>query len=291
VLDAGDGFVSYLWQDNSSGQLQVIETAGTYSVTAIDQYGCTVSDAIEIVQYPYPVVSLGDDKEICTGDTVVLNAPDGDYTYYWNGQPGDQHYTVSGSGIYTLTVANLCDSVSDQIQVTEVPVPEVYLGEDEVIFPGQTIELDAGEGHDSFIWQDGSTQRYFVVTENNINPDNPYYYVEVSEGICKSSDTIKIELFQVWVPKVITPNGDSKNDLFQPDPEKWQGINKHRMTVFNRWGEQVWDSEDFPSGWDGKQNGNYVAEGTYFWILDVYYGSEDIKQTLKGSLTVLGSNN
>jgi hypothetical protein len=63
------------------------------------------------------------------------------------------------------------------------------------------------------------------------------------------------------------------------------------MIVFNRWGEKVWESEDFPAGWDGKQNGQYVAEGTYYWILDVYFGPDDIKQTLKGSLTVLGINN
>jgi gliding motility-associated-like protein len=289
ILDAGEGFVSYLWLNNITTQTQIVKTAGTYGVTVLDEFGCPANDAIEIALYPYPSANLGEDKEICTGDELILMAPEGDFTYYWNGQPGDQNFTVTVSGNYTLTVVNLCDSVTDDIQVTVSPVPEVYLGEDEVIFPGQTIELDAGEGRDSILWQDGSGGQYFVVTENNIDPDNPYYYVEVTEGICKSSDTIKIELFEVWVPKVITPNGDSYNERFEPDPERWQGINRHRIIVFNRWGEQVWESEDFPSGWDGKQNGRYVAEGTYFWVLDVYYGSKDIKQTLKGSLTILGT--
>ncbi len=63
------------------------------------------------------------------------------------------------------------------------------------------------------------------------------------------------------------------------------------MMVFNRWGEKVWESSDFPSGWDGKQNGRYVAEGTYFWVLEVYYGTDNIKKVYKGSLTVLGTNN
>ncbi|MBL7104191.1 MAG: hypothetical protein ISS18_15600, partial [Bacteroidales bacterium] len=43
-------------------------------------------------------------------------------------------------------------------------------------------------------------------------------------------------------------------------------------------------------GWDGKRNGKYVAEGTYFWILDVYYGSKNIKKVYKGSLTILDTN-
>jgi gliding motility-associated-like protein len=289
ILDAGEGFVSYLWLNNINTQTQIVKTAGTYGVTVLDEFGCSASDAIEIALYPYPSANLGEDKEICTGEELILMAPEGDFTYYWNGQPGDQNYTVTVSGNYTLTVVNICDSVTDDIQVTVSPYPEVYLGEDEVIFPGQTIELDAGEGHDSIFWQDGSGDRYFVVTENNIDPDNPFYWVAVTEGICTSYDSIKIELFEVWVPKVITPNGDSYNERFEPDPERWQGINRHRIIVFNRWGEQVWESEDFPSGWDGKQNGRYVAEGTYFWVLDVYYGSKEIKQSLKGSLTILGT--
>ena len=291
ILDAGQGFISYLWQNNSTAQTQVVKTAGTYSVTVEDEFGCMASDEIEISQYPYPSVNLGEDTEICTGGELTLTAPEGDYTYYWNGQQGGQSYTVTTSGNYTLTVVNPCDSVTDDIQVTEIPLPEVYLGEDEVILPGETIELDAGAGTNyTYLWQDGSQGQYFIVTENNIDPNDPYYYVQVAEGNCKSSDTIKIELFEVWVPQVITPNGDTKNDLFQPDLTKWQGIHRHRMVVFNRWGEQVWESEDFPSGWDGKQNGRPVADGTYYWILDVYYGTQDIKQTLKGSLTVLGTN-
>ncbi|MEZ5146382.1 MAG: gliding motility-associated C-terminal domain-containing protein [Bacteroidales bacterium] len=34
------------------------------------------------------------------------------------------------------------------------------------------------------------------------------------------------------------------------------GADSHTIMVFNRWGEKVWESNDFTSGWDGKQNGN-----------------------------------
>jgi gliding motility-associated-like protein len=290
VLDGGPGFVSYLWMPvNSTNQSIVVKTDTTYTLTVFDAFGCEATDEILISLYPFPNADLGGDKEICTGDTLMLSGPDGDFTYYWNGQPGGQNYIVYDSGNYTLSVVNLCDSVSDVIQVTENEVPEVFLGLDEVIIPGQSIELDAGEGHDQYLWQDGATGQFYTVSESNIDPEKPYYYVDVYEGMCKNSDTIKIELFKVWVPNVITPNGDEFNNLFQPDPEKWQAVKKHKMTVFNRWGEVVWESEDFPSGWDGKQNGKYVAEGSYFWILDAYYGNDNIKRTFKGSLTVLGT--
>ncbi len=139
-----------------------------------------------------------------------------------------------------------------------------------------------------YLWQDNtSTEQFYEVSEDSINAYNSLFYVKVYEGMCWGSDTIRIEMFEVWVPSVITPNGDEYNAIFKPDPERWQAVKRHRITVFNRWGELVWESEDFPSGWDGKRNGRYVAEGTYFWILDAYYGSKDVKKSLRGTLTIL----
>jgi gliding motility-associated-like protein len=290
ILDAGEGFVSYLWQDNTTEQTYTVSLPGTYSVTITDDYGCESSDDVIYSYYPYPNPNLGPDQIICEGETTILQAPEGEYIYYWNGIAGEQTYEVSTAGQYLLSMVNPCDSVSDDIEVSVEALPEVNLGEDNVLFPGETIELDAGSGYDAYQWQDGSGGQYFMVTENNINTSDPYYYVEVTEGTCKNSDTIMIELYQIWVPKVITPNGDGDNDMFRADPESWSGVNQHTMQVFNRWGEKVWETTDFETGWDGKQNGKNVSEGTYFWILEVYYGNDNAKQVLKGSLTVLGSS-
>ena len=290
ILDAGEGFITYLWQDNTAGQTYTVTIPGTYGVTVEDEYGCTSSDEVVCSYYPYPSPDLGADQTICEGETLLLQAPEGEYVYYWNGTAGDQNYEVSSAGQYTLTMVNPCDSVSDEIEVTVDPLPEVNLGEDKVLLPGETIELDAGEGFDEYLWQDGSGGQYYIITENNIDPVNPYYYVEVTEGNCKGSDTIMVDLFRVWVPNVMTPNGDGENDTFRADAESWSGVNRHTMMVFNRWGEKVWESNDFAAGWNGMRNGKPVAEGTYFWILEVYYGSNNIRQVLKGSLTVIGSN-
>ncbi|MCD4732399.1 MAG: gliding motility-associated C-terminal domain-containing protein [Bacteroidales bacterium] len=93
------------------------------------------------------------------------------------------------------------------------------------------------------------------------------------------------------IPMVITPNGDGANDTFKPG-DGWSAINNHKIIVFNRWGEKVWESSDFTSGWDGKnKNGNYVTDGTYFWVLEVLYGPDNVKRVYKGSLTVFGTSN
>ncbi|MCD4731361.1 MAG: gliding motility-associated C-terminal domain-containing protein [Bacteroidales bacterium] len=291
TLDAGENYMAYLWQDNTTEQIYTVMESGTFWVEVVDEYGCEGGDEINYELYPIPTANLGPDQEVCEGEILLLQGPEGDYIYYWNGVPGPPTYEVTTTGQVTLSVVNPCDSISDQVQILVTPLPKIYLGKDDVLFPGQTIELDAGLGFDEYLWQDGSGGQYFMITENNINVNDPYYYVEVSEGLCKNSDTILIELYQIWVPKVITPNGDGNNDLFRADPERWSGVNQHTIMVFNRWGEKVWESTDFETGWDGKQNGRCVAEGTYFWVLEVYYGSDNVKQVLKGSLTVIGSGN
>ncbi len=134
---------------------------------------------------------------------------------------------------------------------------------------------------------DGATDRYYNVSYDNYN--DSVYTVEVWDEHCKNSATVIIEIFNVEVPSVITPNGDGYNDTFRPG-EGWSGINTHKMLIVNRWGGKVWESSDFQSGWDGKVNGSPVAAGTYFWVLEVTYGPNNEKKTYKGSLTVLGTN-
>ncbi|MCB2219376.1 MAG: gliding motility-associated C-terminal domain-containing protein [Bacteroidetes bacterium] len=289
LLDAGSEYIEYQWQDGQEEQFYTVISGGTYSVNVVDQYGCQGFGEITVNEKAKPTAGLGDDKKLCEGETLVLEAPSGDFQYFWNGVDGTDTYVVSSEGLVSLEVTNECGTAVDEVFVSYAPIPAVNLGEDQVLVDGQSIVLNAGEGFDSYLWQDGTMGQFYEVNAGSLDPSNPNYFVEVSKDGCSNSDTTKIILFEVWVPRVITPNSDQKNDLFQPDLERWQGINKHHIEVFNRWGEKVWESEQFEEGWDGTRNGKTVADGTYYWVLEVYYGSNNIKQTVKGSLTVLGS--
>ena len=65
----------------------------------------------------------------------------------------------------------------------------------------------------------------------------------------------------LFIPNVITPNGDGKNDVFYiPGLSKYPGS---QLYIYNRWGNQVYQSKDYDNQW----NGNGLNEGTYFYIL------------------------
>jgi len=147
--------------------------------------------------------------------------------------------------------------------------------------------LDAGT-FQTYQWNNDPdlNSQYYSVTFDDINVKDSIW-VMVFNGFCENKDDIIIEILNVKVPNVFTPNGDGYNDKFQPIDDL-TGISNHKVMVFNRWGESIWESSNFNEGWDGKRNGQPVSDGTYYWILEVWYGKEDMKKIYKGSLTVLG---
>ena len=72
------------------------------------------------------------------------------------------------------------------------------------------------------------------------------------------------------LPNVFSPNSDGINDLYRPFRTSY--VERVEMTIFNRWGVQVYYTEDPDINWDGKVNetDRLVAPGVYYYICDVY---------------------
>ncbi len=85
--------------------------------------------------------------------------------------------------------------------------------------------------------------------------------------------TIKIEGgFDCKVPNVITPNEDEINDmLFIPCLENYPNT---KLAIFNRWGDQVYESDNYQNDWEGTYNGNPVPDGTFYYIMILPTGDE-----------------
>ncbi|MEZ5196475.1 MAG: gliding motility-associated C-terminal domain-containing protein [Bacteroidales bacterium] len=290
TIDAGYGFDFYTWSNGDYGVQSIDVTEGNkyYSVDVNYFYGCPSSDSVYVSELPKPEAVISGADQICSGDTLFLTAPTGPFIYSWNGGPlSDQaSYLVQQGGDYTLTMSNACGQSNDEVYIQENPLPQPDLGPDVLLFPDESITLTPGN-FTTYLWQDGSNQSSYAVSYGDISVLDTVW-VEVFDGLCKNTDKIKVEVFNVEIPNAITPNGDSYNDRFEPT-SPLTGVNNHTMTVFNRWGQIVWESNNFADGWDGKQNGRYVDEGTYFWILEVNYGNDNIKKIYKGSLTILGT--
>ncbi len=89
---------------------------------------------------------------------------------------------------------------------------------------------------------------------------------DFSNIVCVSIDSCSL----YSLPNVFTPNGDGFNDYFVPFP--YTSVDKIDIKVFNRWGSQVYETNDPEIKWDGKneQTNRECTEGVYFYVCEVY---------------------
>jgi hypothetical protein len=217
TLDAGAGFVSYLWSDGSTAQTLPVDGAAlgsglfTYTVTVTDTNGCADTDTVLVQVLTPPVVSLGADTAICQTQSVTLNA--GSFsTYLWQDGSTAQTYLVDASivgvgvGTYSVTVTdNIGCEGSDTIQVEVLGDIVVTLGTDTSICYDDSITLDPG-AFSSYVWQDGSTASTFGVSGVSAGAGTGTYSVTVADANgCTGSDTVDVTVFDTFTVSISGP--------------------------------------------------------------------------------------
>lgn len=123
VLDAGNPGFTYLWSTGATTQTLNVVQAGTYIVT-VTNGTCSTKDTIVVSFKALPVVNLGADLNICTSDTVTLDAGNTGSTYLWSTGATTKTIRVSKAGTYSVEVTNAggCKS-TDAVVVTNKPEP------------------------------------------------------------------------------------------------------------------------------------------------------------------------
>jgi len=274
-----------LWSNGATTQSINITTSGSYTVQATNAYGClSIPSLATVVSVTaLPLISASNNGPVCTGNALNLTGgPAGMTIYYWTG-PDDftsliQNPSVSDSatldmaGLYTLTVADVngCTNIATQsIIVNETPV--AVAGPDQNLkFNFETqmnAELSASETGD---WSLISGTGHFSdihspttrVTELSAG-ENKFLW-KVLNGNCEDTAEVKITVHDLFVPSVITPNGDGKNDYFKIS--EFSG--KAELIIFNRWGNEEYTNANYLNDWDGRNNkGAELPADTYFYIL------------------------
>lgn len=148
VFDAGSGFTTYLWSDNSNGQLLSTSEPGLYWLLATDQCGIEYQDTVAVLLDPGTVLNFGPDQEICQSETVTLSASGFDAyqwspTTYLNGCNDCASVTIQpDSSITYYIIGNTvegCYSV-DTVQITVLDT--VFQQIDTLICDGSTLIFD-----------------------------------------------------------------------------------------------------------------------------------------------------
>ncbi len=272
TLNAGAGDF-YLWNDSSTAQTLDVTATGTYAVT-VTTAGCEGTDEIYIIFNPLPVVNLGADTSACEGETVILDAGAG-YIYEWSDGSTNQKLYVTETGIYTVTVTDICGFARDTIEIIINPLPAVDLGPDTSMYSDSTLILEANNPGANYIWSTGETTQTIIVTEQGT------YSVTVTDNNgCSNTAEIKITVKEPEKPEIIiynvfTPNDDNINDTWSI--KNIEFYKDSYIEVCNRNGNLVFSAENYQNDWDGKYNNKELPAATYYYIIDLGDGSDVFK--------------
>jgi len=288
---------SYVWDHGVTGNLFVANPSETrtYTVTVTDSVGCVGYDSITVYVQPKPELAiLADDTSGCAPFCAKLNSEaDAAITYVWTIADSIQFNTASAlpcfdqPGLYPVHLM-IKDSVgctaqllwSELIRVYPTPVADFEAIPTETTLDQPLINFTSeSQGANSYNYYFGDPSESSVMMPNAAFSYKDTGSFEVllrvgNEFGCtdQAVQTIHIGGFRAfYVPTAFTPNEDGINDVFMP---KSSGFAKEgfEMRIFDRWGKEVFYSNDWEKGWDGTIDGRavpidmYVCKIRYFDI-------------------------
>ena len=267
----------------------------------------TYTDTIRAFQTPHPVITTS--SLLCTGLIQFngsLTAPQLDtITWAWNfgnnQQSSLQNPAVTMTpGTYTVTLQTSTSFGCQADTNTSVTIfgPPTIKGPPEVTTPvGMPVTLPITYGADvvSYAWTPSTNLDCPTCPDPvaTVVFSTEYYVTATDKNSCIATDSIFVKTIcnsqNYFLPNTFSPNGDGINDDFYPRGTSIYNVRS--LTVFNRWGQMVFQRRDFPAnaanmGWDGTFGGKPAPADAYVYIVEVVCDNSQVV-AIHGSVTLV----
>lgn len=201
AIQTGVAGAQYLWNTGDTTPLIFAQFPGTYILTVTNSCGTDTDTTIVNDLGSAPVVDLGSDQALCSGDTIIIS-PGISGNYLWNDGSTATSYQISMGGTISLSIQNNCGTDTDSMFVDQIlPLPLPDLGPDVSLCVGDSVILHPGWTDVAFLWQDGSTDTTYIATSSEM------IVLTISNDCEVRSDTLFVEAVSS------TPNLDLGPDL------------------------------------------------------------------------------
>ena len=177
------GASTYVWSNGATGSTNIVNTAGTYTVTGTDANGCTNTDSIVVSTDTLPNIVISGNTSFCADSSTTLTASGAD-AYKWNTGSVVADITVNTANTYTVTGTdgNNCQGRATVTTVV-LPLPTPVITGDTVICSYDTTILIAGGGIE-YVWSTGDISNQIQVA------DAGTYSVTVTDSYGCSASTV-----------------------------------------------------------------------------------------------------
>ena len=310
---------SYTWSPaGANDTLQTLNVAPTvatdYTITVEDLCGQIEDTTIHVGINPDPYVNPFGPFEGCAPDTLAFDIsadiPAG-YTITWdlgngavvtNSNPTNVIYPDPGTYDFDITVVSDSGCVYNvnmpgMVTIYEPPVPGFYFDphSPSVLEPSvQIIDISENAVQYTYTFEGFGTsseaEPYVTFPVEEETTIIVCQQIVSAEG-CPAEICIPLDIHEeilFYVPNVVTPDGDLFNEEFFPVFTSGVDPYEYHLTIFNRWGEIVFESYDYNYGWNCHYgDGGLVQDGVYIWQIEFGEKLSDKKQTHRGHVTVL----
>ena len=306
-INAGGDSPAFVSSSLKNGDI-ITCTVTRYGSCTVDSIAQSNSVSVRVKNISIPQISISAMPDpVCSGDTVVFTASVvnavSNMQYQWelNGNPvgaNDSVFTISklkdGDEIYcNLTASDSGCSVnpilSNQIVETVFSVPHVSITGDSIISKGSSASIVAtvtGSGN-NISWNASP----YLSDVNILNPVatppssmNFTLQVTTPDGCVVDKSFYVTVLTKISIPNAFTPNGDGKNDVFRA--LYGTDISAVTFSIYNRWGQLVFEDQGTHKGWDGTFGGSPQPEGTYVYEFK-YKDHDGNNQLLSGAFLLI----
>lgn len=274
---------------------------------SVSENGCVKNAQGLAIVYPNPKINVSISDSIgCEPLTIKFkNLTDSTKTisHLWNingntFSTDSINYLFNNSGIYSynliITDTNNCkDSVSKNNWIKINPKPHAILYAN----PLQTSLINSNVTLIDSTTNSHSTVFNFGNGNTSSQTYNSFYYQEAgiypvslivkNQFGCSDTATTTIYIDDIgskYIPNVFTPNNDGANDIFKI---KGESVTSSSMRIFNRWGTEVFYSENALLGWNGVNKNNNLPcdDGTYFYVIVIKLNHTK-EYTFKGNVSL-----
>lgn len=183
--------------------------------------------------------------------------------------PTDPVHDFSGPGDYTVTFTENFNGKSwtHTFPVTINPKPAQSFPPDKdsaFIVNGSALTVYAVPDMYSYYWDtDGSTNISYTIEKEGM-----YTLLVEDMKCCQRYDTLYVTGLQIKVPSAFSPDGNGLNDYFSALGPS-EGVIDFSFTIYNKWGQMVWETTNFEDKWDGKIGSSPAAAGIYTWYINL----------------------
>jgi len=292
VLNSPSSFDSYRWSTSDTTASVSLSASGDYTLTVSD-FCFSYIDSFRVTFFATPPPPLVADTAICQGESPLVVDAIGT-AIRWFANPQDTISLLAKPLASTETAPTTfsfyatqslygCESEKARLQVSVNPLPVVTLPDKQKNCVGVPIVLaTAFDSSYSYLWSTGDTAPSIKVSESGV------YFCEVSNNCGAVRGISNMEFVPcsdcIYAPNAFTPNGDNKNDVYQTFSSC--PLRFYQLAIFNRWGEQVFYTEDEKVAWDGSFKETPQPPGVYVYRILVVNQLGN-STTSKGSITLI----